>query len=190
MIISLADAREKGLTHYFTGKPCKFGHIANRQVSNRGCVVCLKKKSIDWAKNNPDRSKEISDNWNAKNKKREAIRAKVWRKNNPETYKRVIKEWRENNLVKYNAYMAMSANDRRIAKLNRTPKWLSEFDLLAIKCKYSVCAMLNKHGVEKWHVDHIVPLQGQNVSGLHVPWNLQVIPASKNMQKSNRLLEA
>ena len=78
----------------------------------------------------------------------------------------------------------------KVKKHNAMPKWLSEFDLLAIKCKYSVCAMLNKHGVEKWHVDHIVPLQGQNVSGLHVPWNLQVIPANENMRKSNRLLEA
>jgi hypothetical protein len=40
-------------------------------------------------------------------------------------------------------------------------------------------------GIE-WHVDHIIPLQGKNVSGLHTPYNLQVIPASWNTAKGNK----
>ena len=47
--------------------------------------------------------------------------------------------------------------------------------------------MLNKNTAEKWHVDHIVPLQGKNVCGLHVEYNLKVIPAIDNLKKSNRL---
>lgn len=75
---------------------------------------------------------------------------------------------------------------RKSAKLKRTPAWLTEFDLLKIKCLYQLAAMRNRESDQSWHVDHIIPLQGANVCGLHVPGNLRVIPAIDNMRKSNQ----
>lgn len=75
----------------------------------------------------------------------------------------------------------------KLRKINATPAWLSESQLLHIKCKYQLAAMLNIHGVEAWHVDHIVPIRGKDVCGLHVPWNLQLLPAKMNMRKGNRI---
>ena len=74
---------------------------------------------------------------------------------------------------------------RKSAKLQRTPAWLTDFDLLKIKCYYQLAAMRTRESGYDWHVDHIIPLQGANVCGLHVPGNLRVIPAIDNMRKSN-----
>jgi hypothetical protein len=150
--------------------------------------VCLKSKSIAWAKNNPERSYEIRQNWDAINKDKTNARMKQRRVDYPETYKKAIASWRKNNSTRYAVYMTHVANMRRAKKLNQTPKWLSKSDITAIECKYSICAMLNKYGVEKWEVDHIVPLQGANVSGLHTPSNLRVIPRALNRAKGNKFI--
>jgi hypothetical protein len=79
-----------------------------------------------------------------------------------------------------------NASKRRAAQLQRVPKWLSEFDKLKMKCIYSIASMLSRENKELWVVDHIVPLQGKMVSGLHVPSNLQVMRARENESKANK----
>ncbi len=71
-------------------------------------------------------------------------------------------------------------------KLNATPPWLSEDHFKQIKAVYAHAKECELLTGDKYHVDHIVPLQGANVCGLHVPWNLQVLPADINIAKSNR----
>ena len=78
---------------------------------------------------------------------------------------------------------AANTAKRRSAKLLRTPKWLSKDDLWIIKEIYQIAGLRTKMLGFAWHVDLIVPLQGEKVSGLHVPWNLQVIPGSLNISK-------
>ena len=78
------------------------------------------------------------------------------------------------------------ALDKSALLLNRTPAWLTEDDLWAIKETYALAALRTKMLGFAWHVDHIIPLRGRNVSGLHVPENLQVIPAIYNLRKTNK----
>lgn len=72
---------------------------------------------------------------------------------------------------------------RQAAKLNRTPPWAS---LKEIEKIYQLAARVSKFTGVPMHVDHIIPLQGKNISGLHAENNLQIIPASVNLSKGNR----
>ena len=92
------------------------------------------------------------------------------------------REYRQANKGKINFLCAMR---KKVVK-QRTPTWLSPFDRLKIKCYYSVAAMLARNNKEPWHVDHIVPLQGKIVSGLHVPNNLQFLRGVDNVRKKNK----
>ena len=76
------------------------------------------------------------------------------------------------------------ASKRRSSIRNRTPSWLTTDDFWLIEEAYSLAQLRTKLFGFKWHVDHILPLHGKKVSGLHVPINLQVIPAIVNQRKS------
>jgi 5-methylcytosine-specific restriction endonuclease McrA len=75
---------------------------------------------------------------------------------------------------------------RRASKMQRTPRWIKDVFVDEIKVIYRRAKLIKKFTGETWHVDHIVPLKGKKVSGLHVPWNLQLLPASENLAKSNK----
>jgi hypothetical protein len=93
--------------------------------------------------------------------------------------------YRRDNRDKINARCAR----RRAAKLNATPNWLTAEEFEQITELYTCAQMFKLYTGQEYHVDHIVPLQGENACGLHVPWNLQVIPAKENVTKSNKLLD-
>lgn len=84
---------------------------------------------------------------------------------------------------------AAAENRRRSSKLKATPSWLSTAYLKEVEYMYWLCSDLNMVTECRYHVDHIVPLKGKTVCGLHVPWNLQVLPEDINLKKNNKLLE-
>ena len=92
------------------------------------------------------------------------------------------KKYRQSNKAKINHLVAL----RKKTIKQRTPAWLTDFDKLKIKCMYMVASMLTRENKESWHVDHIIPLQGKKVSGLHVPNNLQVMFSKENISKKNK----
>lgn len=105
-------------------------------------------------------------------------------KSNPEV-KRKYK-----NTLKGKANTRANDAKRRAAKMQRTPAWLTEEDHWMIEQAYELAALRTKLFGFSWHVDHVLPLQGKEVSGLHVIENLQVIPWIENIKKANKLLPA
>lgn len=139
------------------------------------------------------------DYWQTHNWDKMLSAAKKWRDNNDrsELAKKQVKEWhkvnrdrvRELNRAYHKSkqgdseYLAKRCHHealRRARKLQATPKWLTKEHLEEIKTIYKNCP-------EGYHVDHIIPLKGVEVSGLHVPWNLQCLPGIVNKIKSNKV---
>lgn len=131
----------------------------------------------------------------------DAETAKIWRKLNAEKilarnkeYYKSNPEFREkhknSNLKRqplYKVSRCAAEAKRRSKKKMATPLWLNEDHLKQIKNFYWLCADLKAVSGQDYHVDHIIPLKGKLVCGLHVPWNLQVLPSDLNIKKSNRV---
>lgn len=97
-----------------------------------------------------------------------------------------IQEYRQWYQQENSEIIANISAKRRAKQLNATPKWLSSNDFDIIRSFYKEAKMLSLKTGVLHHVDHIIPLQGKDVCGLHVPWNLRVIPAVENIIKSNK----
>lgn len=116
------------------------------------------------------------------NKEARIASLKAWKAANPDRYETIQRLWREENRAKCAAY---SAAWRRACR-EQTPPWA---DLKAMMAFYEEAARLTAETGIVHHVDHIIPLRGKSVRGLHVQTNLRVIPAVENMRKHNRLLD-
>lgn len=106
----------------------------------------------------------------------------VYKKENKESLAIKKREWRLANPGKYAAYCAK----RRAVKLQATPLWLTEQQFEEMEFFYIEAARLTKETGISHEVDHIIPLQGKNVRGLHVPWNLQILTKTDNISKGNK----
>lgn len=185
-IISRQEAITQGLKRYYTGKPCKHGHVAERHIRNGGCLECDRLREPEKAKRyrtkHPEKRKELKQRDYERRKEKVLAACAKYRKENAEKQQMYFKHYKKTHSGRVNA-----VNKRRdLAKKNRTPIWLAADDLWLIKEIYELAALRSKMTGFKWHVDHIVPLQGEAVSGLHVPSNLQVITQQENLRKLNR----
>jgi hypothetical protein len=180
-----AEAKATGATHYFTGEPCVRGHIALRKTKG-SCVNCLKE---DWVVDNERRSKlpkseaskEAGARYYEKNKGVVIARAQA----RPEAEKKLYKTaYKQNNPDLYKALTSF----RRRRFRDATPQWLTHKQKSEIRQLYRIAITMSQTTGERYVVDHIIPLQGESVCGLHVPWNLRVITQEENLAKSNKLL--
>lgn len=150
------DAKVRGDKRYF-GKPCPNGHSGERFTSSRGCTICASARTNAVRKANPAPSRE---------------NARRWARANPER----IRARRHANPALYYAIKVKA----RAAKLLRTVEWADDEQ---IKAYYKIASRLTRAVGRRYEVDHIFPLQGKLVSGLHVQNNLQILLKSDNCRK-------
>jgi hypothetical protein len=140
-------------------------------------------KNKAWAEANKEKVRLYKQAYVEKNKDIVRARFLEWEKENPEKMKAFKKQWEVKNPGKLNA----KTRKYQTSKIFRTPKWLTEQDFKVISGFYSIAAMLTRENNEPWHVDHIIPLRGKLVSGLHTPNNLQVMRGVENCKKGNKI---
>lgn len=143
------------------------------------CKTC---KSL-YQKNN--RSKKLIWQTTYRNNNKESLKEKrkKYYYENKQKEIEYAKKWNFKNIDKLRAKYAK----RRALKNKATPPWLTKEHFHQIQQFYTQAIILQKQTGIEFHVDHIHPLQGKNICGLHVPWNLQVIPKSENLKKGNKL---
>lgn len=184
------EAKKTGSKYYFTGQPCKHGHIAPRKTKG-ACVECLK---VEWAKGNETRA-EYFKQYNQSEAGITAKQAYYFRNRNaviaraqsrPAVEKQAYRNaWKENNIDQVLADNKVRRRKHREA----TPPWLTRKQKGEIRALYQIAITMTKTTGERYVVDHIVPLRSDVVCGLHVPWNLRVITQEENLQKSNKLID-
>jgi hypothetical protein len=206
-----AIAKAEGKDRYFTNVPCKNGHTVERNTNTGRCVEChrlymlrywakypeaVEKRNLNSKNNrieNPDKYEEFKKKrvkkWNSDEEYR-LKQLQIFKENDQKRYanpeyveKRRLqgKEWFKNNAGIAKAKRAR----RRAAELNATPDWLTAIHKAQIAEYYEVATALETQTGIKHHVDHIIPLKAKIASGLHVPWNLQVLTATENLRKHN-----
>lgn len=160
---------------------------------NKICTACnTNKPFFDFTKKKgglyglDSKCRECKNEYNRirykENNEDEVLRSRTYRQDNNEAVKQRAKIRRQTN----KAQKLADTIKRRLAKEHRTPKWLSKEQTVEITSFYKMAKELETVFPWKQCVDHIVPLNGKTVSGLHVPWNLQILSAKDNMEKGNK----
>lgn len=159
-VISRQEAQDRGYKRYFLGTPCLHGHVAERMVSNKGCVDCLLHNRIKYHHENRDVQLDRMRNWHKENTIKVRERNSEWQSNNKEIV------------------ASISRNRRALKKGSTGQHSKRDVDQL-LKLQRHKCACCGVK-LSTYHVDHIVPLAR---GGSNDKINLQILCATCNLQK-------
>jgi hypothetical protein len=144
------------------------------------CKDCLKVYMKEYYQSNKLRLNAKNREYALENHQKISSYKRGYDDKNREKLNSQKRKWATEN----KGYYAHKSAERRCYKLDATPPWS---DLEKIKVIYTACQKITESTKKEHHVDHIVPLKGENVCGLHVWWNLRIIPAKMNLSKGNKV---
>lgn len=162
------------------------------------CSDCQNGKTKKWRDENLEKVADYSSEYYALNVEKKKKGSREYRAANPEKIsdyngryhdanledrREHNRTWKKENPGKANANTAT----RKASKLQRTPPWQTKIDKGEIRRLYELCAITTASTGVPHHVDHIIPLCGKHVSGLHVPGNLRIITKHQNESRPRNI---
>ena len=197
-VVTREQADKQGLKRYFTGLPCKNGHLSERKITSGDCLECIREAHAQKMQDDlvyRKRRKAWSDGWRhspagKQNAEMHRLRKLVLKRATHEI--NIIKNsqlhWYENpqQFLIDREIKRKFAEARRNAVAQATPDWVDVQELKEVEQLRS--EITARTGI-KYHVDHYYPIQSDVICGLNVPWNLQIITAEENHAKSNKMPE-
>jgi len=213
--ITRKEAIEKGLKTYFNGRPCKLGHITERNVRDKQCPICQKKRRLEYTKNNKEKIREARILWQKAN-------PNYKKEYNIKNYEKVKKQWRK-DYYKNKEYYSKHSTAYKLRRIKEDPmfklihnmrsrigQYLRKPNVSIIKrnktreligCssqqlkrylenKFKIGMNWRNHGIRGWHVDHIKPLSSaksyEEFEKLCHYTNLQPLWAEENLKKGDK----
>lgn len=203
-IVSRSEAKKTRDNRYYTGKPCKRGHIAHRKTHNGQCVFCAVEDAVKRYSLRKDRCREIARNFHYRhrekqlkkmkkysidNSEKEKARRKIYNENHREKRSLTTREWHKRNKEHTAAYRnsrkelyAVHARNRRAKqKCSGGSHTLSEIIILRARQR-NRCALCKCY-LDKTHVDHIVPICRGGSNDIR---NIQILCPTCNMKKNRK----
>lgn len=185
IIISRKEAKAQGLPHYYTGKPCKRGHLSERRTDNASCLECRREYQKEYmqehchAYNRAAAGKAAQARYRQKAAVKEASRARQRAYIATEQGKELQRAWQEAH-----PHRRANADIKRKYPLAIIP--LTDEEQVRVAALYRLAAGLRKRTGKRWDVDHCFPL---SLGGVHHPDNLMILPAEMNREKWNKFNE-
>jgi len=188
---------EKDVTEFHANKQAKDGKASNckccRKISQENWRLksnynksyydknsdIIKKRASQYKKDNPEKVKQVRREYYQNNRATIDSKNKKWAKDNRERSREIKKKYEKNNPE----VKLKSSIDRRAKERLSTPEWSESSKIRTLMQK---CKELSRLTGKVYHIDHIEPIRGKNVCGLHVWANLQILEDDLNYKKSNK----
>lgn len=196
-IILLEDAKRLGLSRYFTGKPCKYGHIAERIVSTRTCVLCKNKREIENSKKYKERILKRRRAFYWENRDELLKRRREYTQDYKPIRNKSIRDRRRKDPVfmlqdRLRARIKNYFKRTSLKKSERTQELIGcSFEEFKVHIEKQFQKGMNWENRDKWHIDHVVPISSaktiEDVIALNHFTNLRPLWAEDNLKKSDKM---